>query len=438
MPSQLIQRLLPIGAAIIASCVAAPARAQSTTEKPAPPKTEEQKPADVEELRRRLELLASEVEQLRSGEETRTPLTDEQRRLLGLGPSAAAVYEKKGGVSLSGYGEMLYENFDSGDQSGASNGPASKIDFLRAILYAGYRFNDRFIFNSEIEIEHAHEEVGLEFAYLDFRVNDNLTLRGGMLLLPLGLVNEFHEPNVFLGARRPLVEQRIIPTTWRENGFGAVGSKGRVSYRAYVVAGLDAANFSASGIRAGRQEGAESRAADWAFAGRLDFTPAPGTVVGTGLYSGGSDQGRFPGIDAGTTIVELHAQTQMRGVDARALYARTTVGDVAALNAALDLSGADGIGSRQQGGYAQIGYNVLSQRATRTALTPYYRVERLNTHADVPAGFQIDPARDITQHTVGVEVKPIPNVVVKTDYTVNRNKARTGRNQFNVALGYSF
>ena len=103
----------------------------------------------------------------------------------------------------------------------------TRLDFLRAILYAGYRFNDKFLFNSEIEVEHANE-IWVEFAYLDYLVNDNLTVRGGMLLLPLGLVNEFHEPTVFLGAKRPDTEQRILPTTWRENGAGVLGSAGMV------------------------------------------------------------------------------------------------------------------------------------------------------------------------------------------------------------------
>lgn len=398
---------------------------------------EQKKEPDLQELQRRLELLATEVEQLRSGEETRTTLTPEQRRSLGLGPSAAAVYERKHGVSFSGYGEMLYENYDAKTQSGVGNAPASRIDFLRAILYTGYRFNDRFIFNSEIEFEHARE-VWVEFAYLDFKVNDSLTLRGGMLLVPLGLVNEFHEPNVFLGARRPLVEQQILPSTWRENGFGAVGAAGPVNYRAYVVNGFNASGFTAAGLRGGRQRGAEARVADWAFAGRADVALMPGAFVGGGLYSGGSDQALYPGVNVGTTIGEVHGQAQIRGFDVRALYARAMLDDVAALNRARSLTGANGIGEMQQGGYAQIGYNVLSQTARQTAITPYYRFEQLDTHGDVPAGFTKDPARNLTAHTFGVELKPIPNIVVKADYQSIGNKAKTGRDQFNVALGYSF
>jgi hypothetical protein len=415
------------------------ASAQSASpESPKPAQPEQQKKdPDLEELRRRIELLATEVEQLRSGETARTTLTDEQRRMLGLGPSAAAVYESKPGVSFAGYGEMLFENYDAENESGAAGGPASRIDFLRAILYTGYRFNDRFVFNSEIEVEHARE-IWVEFAYIDYKVRDNLSLRGGLLLVPLGLVNEFHEPNVFLGARRPIVEQRIIPSTWRENGFGAVGSAGPVNYRAYVVNGFNASGFTADGLRGGRQRGAEARVADWAFAGRVDVAPIPGAFVGAGLYSGGSDQALYPGVDLGTTIVEVHGQFQARGFDLRGLYARATLDDVAGLNRARNLTGAGGIGELQEGGYAQVGYNVLSQYGTRLALTPYYRFEQVNTHADVPAGYLVDPSRDVRLHTFGIDVKPIGNVVVKADYQWITNQANTGRNQFNVALGYAF
>ena len=116
----------------------------------------------------------------------------------------------------------------------------------------GYRFDDRFLFNAEIEIEHANE-ISVEFAYVDYLLNDALTIRGGMVLVPLGLVNDFHEPTVFLGARRPQTERRIIPTTWRKNGVGVLGSAGPIAYRAYLLNGLDATGFSAQGLRGGRQ-----------------------------------------------------------------------------------------------------------------------------------------------------------------------------------------
>ena len=397
---------------------------------------------ELDELRRRLDLLAAEVERLRSGEApaSERTFTEERRRALGVAPSAAAAYRSPSGVTFAGYGEMLFENFDADDQRGAGSPRASQLDFLRHIFYMGYRFDDRFLFNAEIEIEHANE-ISVEFAYVDYLLNDALTIRGGMVLVPLGLVNEFHEPTVFLGARRPQTERRIIPTTWRKNGVGVLGSAGPIAYRAYLLNGLDATGFSAQGLRGGRQKGSRALAGDFGFAGRFDVTPTPGVFVGAGLFTGGADHGQLSldgrTLSVGTTIVELHGQAQVRGVDLRALYARASVSDVAALNTALGFDGV-GISDTMQGGYVQIGYDVLSQFSRRIGMTPYYRWERLNTQSDVPTGFLADLSQDGTFHTFGVEVRPRPGIVVKSDYEWLRNAARTGRNQFNLSLGYAF
>ncbi|MGE0042469.1 MAG: hypothetical protein AB7H88_13270 [Vicinamibacterales bacterium] len=402
----------------------------TATSSPQAPSDPDQQARDVEELKRQIQVLAAEVEQMRSGEETTSTLSVDEQRRLGLAPAAAAAYRKASGVSIAGYGEMLYENVD---------GRTPRIDFLRAILYAGYRFDDRFIFNSEIEVEHA-DEISVEFAYLDYRLRDDLTIRGGMLLVPLGLVNEFHEPTVFVGARRPETEQRIIPSTWRENGVGILGGRGWVNYRLFAVNGLKATGFSAAGLRGGRQKGAQALAANWGLAGRLDVTPVPGVFGGVGLYRGGSgqdlvDSGR---ADVATTIMEFHGQAQVRGFDVRGLFARATLDDVTALNRALGLSGARSVGETLEGGYVQVGYNVLSQVAPRTSLMPFYRFEQINTQSSVPTGFLADPAQDQTFHTFGVELKPIGQIVVKADYQRVTNRAGTGRNQFNVNLGYVF
>lgn len=396
----------------------------------------------IEELRRRLDVLAAELEQLRSGETPQAALTDERRRTLGLAPSAAATYRRATeGVSFAGYGEMLLENFTSENEAGAGGAPTTRLDFLRAILYAGYRFNDRFLFNSEIEVEHSNE-ISVEFAYLDYLANEHLTLRGGMLLLPLGLVNEFHEPTVFIGAKRPETEQRILPTTWRENGAGVLGSAGIVNFRAYVTNGLRGAAFTSAGLRGGRQKGANALAANLAFSGRVDVTPVPGIFGGVGFYNGGSGQEQVVldgnRLDEGTRVVEVHGQAQVRGFDLRALFAQASIGDAGEASRALRLAANAPIADTMQGGYVQAGYNVLSQFSTRLALTPYVRYEHVDTQHRIPAGFVRDLSRDGVFKTLGVELKPIPNVVVKTDYQWITNEADTGRNQVNVNLGYAF
>lgn len=395
---------------------------------------------EVQELHRRLEILAQEVEQLRSGEKE-LEVTPAQATALGLGPSAASVYRKSQGVSIAGYGEMLYENFEGRNQSGSAVRKTTQLDFLRAILYAGYRFSPKFVFNSEIELEHANE-ASVEFAYLDYLAHPALTLRGGLLLVPMGLVNEFHEPNVFLGARRTETESRLIPSTWRENGFGALGSVGMFNYRAYVINGLNASGFSSDGLRGGRQKGSKSKASDLAFVGRLDVAPTPGVFFGGSFYRGGSGQNQFRVADkplkVQTSIGELHAQVQVRGWDVRGLFARASLDDADLLNRSRNLTGKSAVAETMQGGYLQVGYNVLSQFRENPGLTPYYRFEKLNTHREVPDGFLTDPARDRTFHTLGLEFRPIYNIVIKSDYQWARDGARTGLGQFNIALGYSF
>lgn len=440
------------GLLLAAGLVLAPAVSEAQRPDNPPPATDETKAAgavaadpqteaaQLQELKRRLDALAAEVEQLRSGEEEQ-PVTDERRRALGLAPSAAATYRKKQGVSFAGYGEMLYERYDPHLESGTRSPKGAQLDFLRMILYAGYRFTDRFLFNSEIEIEHANE-ASVEFAYIDYLANDHVTLRGGMLLVPLGLVNEFHEPTVFVGARRPETETRIIPSTWRENGGGVLGTAGPVNFRVYVLNGLNAAGFSADGLRGGRQKGSRAQAADLAVAGRIDYNLLPGVFAGGAFYRDGADQDQFvvngAQLDESTTIGEIHAQASLRGVDVRALYARATVDNAGRLNQARGLTGARSIAEAMRGGYIQVGYNVLSQRTTRVWLTPYYRFEAIDTQTKVAAGFAADPSKDGTLHTLGVEFRPIHHVVVKADYQIIGNQARSGRNQFNLNLGYAF
>jgi hypothetical protein len=286
--------------------------------------------------------------------------------------------------------------------------------------------------------------VFVEFAYVDYQAHENFGVRGGMLLMPMGLVNEFHEPTVFLGAERPVTENRIIPSTWRENGGGVYGSFDRVAFRAYVVNGFSGSSFSSSGVRGGRQKGGKAKASNMAFTGRVDVTPTPGVFVGASVYTGGSGQGDIvvdeAEFDVRTTIFDVHGQAQIRGLDVRGLFAQATLDDVAQLNSTLGLVGSSGVGERMRGGYAQVGYNLLSQTASAggVALTPYVRYEQVDTQDRMPEGIERSLATDNTFVTLGVELKPISNVVVKVDHAWVSNDADSGVNQFNVNMGYAF
>ena len=397
--------------------------------------------ARLAELERRLEALAQELEALRHGEAA-APAT--APRALGLAPAAAKVYRSEGGVSLGGYGEAIYTNFAARREDGRSSGKTDTADMLRNVLYVGYKFDGPFVFNSEVELEHAHTgkggEVELEFAYADWLASPGFALRTGMVLVPLGLVNETHEPTTFLPARRSETESRILPSTWRELGVGAYGDLGPLSYRTYVLTGLDARKFSPRGLRDARQAGAKAKAESFAWVGRVDWTATPGLLAGVGLYLGEAGQGlrsrdgeklRLP-----TRIAELHGEWKPGRATVRALYARATVGDAAALNRTLGRSGPGGVGKTLAGGYLELAYDLLSGQ--RKQLAPFLRFERIDTQKAVPRGFARDGANDEEFLTLGLAYQPIPQLVFKVDWQRAKNRAATGVNQLNLAFGYVF
>jgi hypothetical protein len=402
--------------------------------------------SEAAEREQAVEVLTDELERGRLDGATEAPETFEGAVPAGVAPAAGKVYERNKGVSIGGYGEMLFESFSSELDDGSPSSKKDQADFLRGIVYLGYKFSDHIVFNSEIEFEHASTgkkgSASVEQAYLDFLIRDEVNVRAGMLLTPVGFVNELHEPPTFLGARRPRVEQVIIPTTWRENGVGLHGAFGPVSYRANLTAGLDAAGFSdSSGLRGGRQKGSKSLAEDGALSFRLDYEPIEGLLFGASGYFGESGQGVDLGaeiLDVSTELWSAHAEWRWRGLQTRALWARVELDDVSDLNDYLGLTGMDSIGSRMEGWYGEVGYDVLAHRDTRQELIPFIRYEDFDTQARVPDGFLRDPAHDRNSWTLGLSYKPHPNVVIKFDWHDEDNAAGTGQDQFNLALGYMF
>lgn len=393
----------------------------------------------VADLERRLDAMSRELESQRAG--AAMPAAPTEGRF-GLAPSASKVYDAPAGLSIGGYGELLYQGKAATLQDGTHVGSDKSVDALRMVLYTGYKFSDRIVFNSEIEFEHGgysdehpEGEAIAEFYYLDFLLTKGLNIRAGQMLVPMGFVNEIHEPPAFLGARRPLVEQTIIPTTWHENGVGIHGDlPGNLTYRVYLMDGLEAARFNAEGIGDGRQDGNKANAQSPAWTGRLDWTPQPGVLLGGSFYTGNSNQ-TGTGEAIRTTLWDVHAEYRAGGLQLRGLYARTTLGraGVAALAPA---DPAREVGVRQWGGYLEAGFDVL--RGSRQALIPYLRWERLDAQQAVVPGVTVDGAQDQALVTAGLAYKPIPQVAVKADWTRAENRARTGRDQLSLSLGYTF
>ncbi len=380
----------------------------------------------VEEVERRQGILTDEVRKLR--EALVLPETAELKSRYGLGPAASKVYSLERGLSIGGYGEANYRNAVS--DKGTTR---DEFDFVRLVLYAGYKYNDWIVFNSEIEFEHAltgeetvssgSGEVRVEFATLDLLFDPRVNARFGLLLVPMGFLNEIHEPPFFHGNQRPDVERNILPATWSANGFGLFGEivEG-LQYRTYGISGLSAKGFEAGGIREGRQNGNREIAEDFAWVGRADYSPLAGFLAGGSVYVGNSGQnlafgGQKP--DVFTLIYEGHAQARFHGVELRALGAVAEIDDADALSAALvGTEDEQTIAERSIGYYFEAAYDVMPLLLGETGqyLAPWVRYSRLNTQDSVPSGFVADEKLDRDIVEVGLSYKPIPQVVFKLDY----------------------
>jgi hypothetical protein len=390
----------------------------------------------IAELERRLEAVSREIERLSLG----IDVVQADSSIMGLGPAASKVYQVTQGVSIGGYGEILYENFSATREDGSPATTLDVIDALRAIVYFGYKFDDRLLFNSEVEIEHGNEAY-LEFAYLDYMVTESVGLRAGLLLAPLGLVNELHEPPVFVDAKRSLTENRIIPTTWRENGIGLFGNGEMFTWRAYVMSSLNGAGFNASGLRGGRQRGIRALSESLGVAARADYVGMPGLMVGASTFFGGTGQGRELNgeeVDGNLLVWDVHADYQARGFDLRAVLAGASVNDAAELNQLNNLAGAAGVGDGMLGWYVEGGYDVLSGMDTTHQIHPFARYEQVNTQESMVPGNTAGPVNDLEAISLGIAWRPSAQAVLKVARQLISNGASTGTDQWNVQLGWLF
>jgi hypothetical protein len=398
----------------------------SGAEPTAPPTATELAQQDrILELERKVEVLTEELAKIRVEtavpEDTTAPLESYG----GMAPAASKIYGIARGLSLGGYAEGNFRAFPDGDGTDTS-------DLLRLVVYSGYKFTEKLMFNSEIEFEHATTEenpsgeegsVSVEFAALDYLWKDPLNLRGGLLLVPMGFLNEVHEPPFFYGVLRPLVETRIIPTTWSDNGAGIFGRLGEnLEYRAYALTALDAQGVRPDSLRDARSNGNQSRAEDWAGVARLDWTPLEGLLLGGSVYSGEIDQGRSGFPDTQLTLYELHAQYRWRGLALRGLFTQAFIGNAGDLTQTLRNGGAieptDTIADTWLGWYVEGAYDLMPWLAPDRgwSMAPFFRYEQVNTQFDVPSGFSANAADDVQVFTPGIQFKPYPNVVLKFDY----------------------
>ena len=317
-------------------------------------------------------------------------------------------------TSFGGYGELHY-----------NGGDTDKIDLHRFVLFFGHKFSDRIRFNSELEIEHAlvgdgkPGEVELEQAYVEFDLNDRLRAKGGLFLVPVGMLNEYHEPPVFYGVERNPIESRIIPTTWWEAGGSLSGQFAQgLDWDFAVHSGLKASANSQYTVRSGRQKVAEAVAKDAAFTARIRYSAIPGLQL-SASFQHQQDITQSADATAGSAnLFETHAVWNTGGFGLKALYARWQ----------LQGSGPESLGADVQEGY----YLEPSYR-----LSPTLGVFARYNVWDNLAGDSIDS--EWRQTDIGLNYWPHPDVVLKADYQFQDGPGNNdGDDRINLGIGYQF
>ncbi len=346
-------------------------------------------------------------------------------------------------TTIGGYGEIHY-GYDTESKDARAN-------LSRFVLFLSHSFNENITFKSEFEVEDAKVaggedggEVALEQAYIDFRISPSFGIRAGLFIPAIGIINETHEPPTFNGVERPFLETKLIPATWREIGVGVFGNIVAVdglSYKLSIVNGLQAKGFGGDeGIREGRFEGRNANANSIAVTGKLEYVNK-GLKLGGAFYYGGTSAGDTAlatgPFGAPVAILAADAQYNYRNLYFRGVGAVIRIPDAGKINS---LYGSD-IGKSQMGGYAEFAYDIMPHicSSSSSQFLPFVRYESFDLHSSVAAPLVRNDFYNQTYLIMGLTYKPVSNVVIKTDYSLERNKAKKGQtNFFRFGLGYSF
>ena len=344
-------------------------------------------------------------------------------------------------TALSGYMDFHFNKPEFTD---------AQLDFHRFVLIVTHSFSEKIRFVGELELEHAvvegleeKGELELEQAYVDFLLSRSFNVRAGMMLMPIGIINERHEPPVFYGVERPFNDTVIIPTTWFDVGAGVHGEIGRGwRYRAFVVAPLDAAEFNAEeGIREGRQMGSESNIGRPAVTGRLEYVAVRGLTLGASGWSGRSGFQFRPTFDVPVSLAEIDARYARRRLELRGQFSQIWIDNADRLNDALAIRvGVNpNIARVLRGFYGEAGYRAISHPSIGE-VGAFVRYENFDTQFRMPAGYVGLPEFDRDAWVVGATYWPDPDVAVKFDYSIvgNRSTVIQAPNSLNVGLGWWF
>jgi len=360
--------------------------------------------------------------------------------------TVAAQAETSSETTLFGYGEVTYNR-----PTHAAN--QTQADLARAVLGWSHRFDDRTRMAAEFEVEHAvasaddSGEAEIEQFYVERQFTDRVGGRAGLMLVPIGLLNEHHEPTQYYSVYRNLVETAIIPTTWREGGLALYGgTESGLHWNVGLTTGFNLAKWDPSSnegrespLGSIHQELQRASARDLSGYLSVNYDGVPGWQLGGTVFTGKAGQGTtdFAAANARITLWEAHARWQPGPFDLSALYSRGTISDTEALNLTF-IGQPTPVPKLFYGGYVQGAWrNAWTYKDY--SLAPFTRYEWVNTaaaYAPVPQGLGVDPTPTEQIWTVGADLYVSPSIVFKADY--QRYKVDPSRNSFQLGFGLNF
>jgi opacity protein-like surface antigen len=331
-------------------------------------------------------------------------------------------------TTIGGYGELHY------NYSKPENGPKrQEMDFHRFVLFFNHAWTEKWSFKSEVEFEHnfvrgGQGEIKLEQAFVNYHHADYFGFQAGVVLNAVGLLNEWHEPPLFLSVERPDYQRIIVPTTWFGNGAALYGTHSGLEYKVTVMEGLSHRGFVSTvhmtGIRGGRQNGYYPNVENLLYNAKVDYLGIPYLRAGASVTHNkafGNDTLAANSIN----LVEFHAQYTGHN-----LFTNFEYGNI---------SYETGNVKASRGYYIDLGYNVLSFTNTTARLYPFARYSDLKPAAELnPAAAPVSLNGNFTEVMFGISYLPISEVVFKIDYSQRKRTDGLKTELVNLGVGYMF
>ncbi|MDA7816650.1 porin [Sulfurimonas sp.] len=355
---------------------------------------------------------------------------DTTKSYSGMGAAASKVYYSKSPLSIGGYAKVDYYH-----QSKEGVNDVDNIDVYRFIPYIGYKFTDNIIMNAEIEFEHGGIKDGaagdgyviMEFLYLDFLFNKNFNLRVGNQLMPMGLLNQKHEPTLFTTVQRPNTSKKLIPSTWHENGVMAYGKiTDDLAYQVGAFSGLQLSKGAGEGndwlrdsrLGSFRADSAGGERLGLALSGRLDYTGINGLLLGASTY-----------VDSNVIMGDVHFDYSQDAFRTYGVYTMTDRTDTVT-----------GEPERAQGGFVNFSYDMRSMISGFDKKLPvFFQYETVSAQDKVTNGASVDSTDTAT---IGINFFPHEQIVLKADYAMTKDNSKASSqdetNIFSLSMGFVF